>query len=174
MADYNYGTPTNPSGNTNKNKSNSLPIVIGLLLASIGANAYLFFNKAKQQEIIVSSTSKLTESERLKGELEKQYYQALQDLEGQRTNNKGLNDQIETMKTDLKNSKDRIAKLLTDSKNLVSAKKEMATMRTQVDTYMADIGKLKEENQMLVNTNTTLTQEKNTLSTNLDEQKKNQ
>jgi myosin heavy subunit len=167
MADYNYGTPTNTP-----KKSNSLPIVIGLLLASIGANAFLFFNKQKQQEIIVNTTSKLTESERLKGELEKQYYQALQDLEKQRGDNKSLNDQIETMKVELKTSKDRIAKMLGDSKNLVGAKKEMASLRTQVDGYLAEISKLKEENQKLVNTNTTLTQEKKELVTNLDEQKK--
>lgn len=39
------------------------------------------FNKQKQQEIIVSTETKLSESERLKAELETQYYQALQDLE---------------------------------------------------------------------------------------------
>lgn len=42
---------------------------------------HICFNKQKQQEIIVSTETKLSESERLKAELETQYYQALQDLE---------------------------------------------------------------------------------------------
>ncbi|MBK8777165.1 MAG: hypothetical protein IPO25_07040 [Saprospiraceae bacterium] len=166
MADYNYGS-TNPP-----KKNNYLPILIGLLIASFGANAYLFFNKQKQQEIIVSTETKLSESERLKAELETQYYQALQDLEKQRTDNKELNDLIETQKGELKTQKDRIAKLLGDSKNLSSARTEMAAMRVQVDGYMAEIGKLKAENELLVNTNTSLTEEKKSLSMNLEEQKK--
>ncbi len=168
MADYNFSN----SGTKDTKKSNSLPIIIGLLLASVGANAYLFFNKQKQQEIIVNTETKLSESERLKAELEKQYYQALQDLEKHRTDNKQLNDLIETQKTELKTNKDRIAKLLGDSKNLGTAKKEMLALRGQVDGYLAEITKLKEENTMLVNTNTTLNQEKTTLSVNLEEQKK--
>lgn len=167
MADYNYNT-----GNTAPKKNNSLPIIIGLLIASLGANAFLFFNKQKQQEIIVSTETKLTESERLKGELEKQYYQALQDLEKQRTDNKSLNDQIDSMKSDLKTQKDRIARLLGDSKNLGNAKKEMAALRTQVDGYLAEISKLKSENEALVQTNNVLSTEKKTLTMTLEEQKK--
>ncbi|MEP7269123.1 MAG: hypothetical protein ABI844_16000 [Saprospiraceae bacterium] len=166
MADYNYNTSTPPK------KNNSLPIIIGFLIASVGANAYLFFNKQKQQEVIVSTETKLTESERLKGELEKQYYQALQDLEKQRTDNKGLNDQIDSMKTDLKSQKDRISRLLGDSKNLVNAKKEMANLRVQVDGYLSEITKLKSDNETLAATNTSLNEEKKTLSMNLEEQKK--
>lgn len=162
----------NSNSNTTTKKSNSLPIIIGLLIASVGANAYLFFNKEKQQEIIVNTETKLTESERLKAELEKQYYEALQDLEKQRTDNKSLNDLIETQKSELKTQKDKIAKMLGDSKNLVNARKEMANLRTQVDGYMVEIGKLKDENATLATTNTALTQEKQTLTLTLDEQKK--
>lgn len=171
MADYNYSGSSFNSGTTPK-KNNNLPIIIGLLIASLGANAWLFFNKNKQQEIITVTESKLTESERLKGELEKQYYQALQDLEKQRTDNKALNDQIDSMKIDLKNNKDRISRMLADSKNLAAAKKEMTTLRSQVDGYLAEITKLKGENEVLVQANTTLTSEKKTLTMNLDEQKK--
>lgn len=168
MADYNF---SNTGTNTPK-KSNALPIIIGLLIASVGANAYLFFNKKAQQEIIVNTETKLSESERLKAELEKQYYQALQDLEKQRTDNKQLNDLIETQKVELKTNKDRIAKMLGDTKNLGNAKKEMLALRGQVDGYLAEISKLKEENTMLVNTNTTLSNEKQVLSVNLEDEKK--
>lgn len=164
MSDYN-------SNNTAK-KSNYLPIIIGLLIASVAANAYLFFNKQKQQEIIVNTTTKLTESERLKAELEKQYYEALQDLEKQRTDNKALNELIETQKVELKTNKDRIARMLGDSKNLASAKKEMANLRTQVDGYLVEINKLKEENANLATSNNMLNEEKKSLTTNLEETKK--
>jgi hypothetical protein len=166
MAEYNYNTTSTPK------KNNNLPILIGLLIASLGANAYLFFNKQKQQEIIVSTETKLTESERLKVELEKQYYQALQDLEKQRTDNKMLNEQIDSMKSDLKVQKDRIQRMLGDSKNLVNARKEMANLKSQVDGYLAEIGKLKTENEALVASNNTLTEEKKSLTMNLEEQKK--
>lgn len=164
MSEYN-------SNNTAK-KSNYLPIIIGLLIASVAANAYLFFNKQKQQEIIVNTTTKLTESERLKAELEKQYYEALQDLEKQRTDNKALNELIETQKVELKANKDRIARMLGDSKNLASAKKEMANLRTQVDGYLAEINKLKEENANLATSNNMLNEEKKSLTSNLEETKK--
>mgnify|MGYP000951476253 CR=1 FL=1 len=167
MADYNY-----PYTNPTPKKNNSLPIIIGLLIASLGANAWLFFNKTKQQEIIVNTETKLTESERLKAELEKQYYQSLQDLEKQRTDNKALNEKIEAQMAELKTNKDRIAHMLADSKNLVAAKKEMAILKTQVDGYLADIANLKGENEKLVGVNTNLTKEKEVLTTTLQDQKK--
>ena len=62
--------------------------------------------------------------------------------------------------------------MLGDSKNLVNARKEMANLRTQVDGYMAEITKLKDENATLASSNNALTEEKKTLTYTLEEQKK--
>ncbi len=113
-------------------------------------------------------TYELNESEQLKAELEKQYYEALSELEELRGSNEELNALIEQQKAELKDSKDRIDALLRDSRNLAKARQEMKGLTAQVEQYLAEINQLREENQQLTARTAELTEENTSLVTNLD------
>lgn len=163
----------NSSSENSAQKSNAKTyLIVGLLIVSILTNGMLIFHTNKQNNLIENTQASLMTSEKLKNELESQYKQALTNLEEQRVGNKLLDEQINVMKAELKTSKDRISKLLVDSKNYIAAKKEIESLKVQADGYLAEITKLKSENEELFASNNTLTLEKKNLSESLDAQVK--
>ena len=115
--------------------------------------------------------AKNTEIEQLKAELEKDYYQALSDLEEMRGSNEELNTLIEKQKEELTAQKDKIDKLLRDSRNLKSARAEIKDLNSKAQQYLAEINQLREENELLLANNSQLTEEKQVLETSLMETK---
>ncbi|MCB0554455.1 MAG: hypothetical protein KDD02_12965 [Phaeodactylibacter sp.] len=113
-------------------------------------------------------TYELNESEQLKAELEKQYYEALSELEELRGSNEELNALIEQQKSELKDSKDRIDALLRDSRNLGKAREQIKGLTAQVEQYLAEINQLRQENEELTVRTVQLTEENASLATNLD------
>ena len=110
---------------------------------------------------------KLDESEQLKAELEEQYYQALSDLEEMRGSNEELNQLIDSQKEELAQSKSRIDGLLRNKRDLGRAREEITKLTAQVEGYVAEINQLRAENQELTATNVQLSDEKQTLETQL-------
>ncbi len=113
-------------------------------------------------------TYELNESEQLKAELEKQYYEALSEMEELRGSNEELNALIESQKADLKSAKDRIDVLLRDSKNLDQARREIRNLNAQVEQYLAEINQLRQENEELTARTAELSEQNSALTTNLD------
>ncbi|MCI4650383.1 hypothetical protein [Phaeodactylibacter sp.] len=115
-----------------------------------------------------SLTYELNESEQLKAELEKQYYEALSELEEMRGSNEELNALIEAQKAELKESKDRIDILLRDSRQLAEARKQINGMNAKVEQYLAEINQLRQENEELTERTAALSEENYSLNSNLD------
>lgn len=163
-------TPTPMSGGNQSDKSQQnfkIGAIIAIAVLAILC-AVLVFNLVSKNKTNDSLTYELNESEQLKAELEKQYYEALSELEELRGSNEELNALIESQKTELKESKDRIDGLLRDSRNLKKARQEMKGLTAQVEQYLAEINQLREENQMLTARTVELSAENNSLNTNLD------
>ncbi|PHN06422.1 hypothetical protein [Flavilitoribacter nigricans] len=110
------------------------------------------------------------ESEQLKAELEKQYYEALSELEELRGSNDEMNALIEQQKVELKDQKDKITGLLKDSRNLGAARKELNALRAQAEGYIAEINQLREQNEVLTSENTQLSENNQQLNMSLEEQ----
>ena len=113
-------------------------------------------------------TYELNESEQLKADLEKQYYEALSEMEELRGSNEELNALIESQKMELKDAKDRIDLLLRDSRNLEKARREIRNMNSKVDQYLAEINQLRQENEELTARTAKLSEENSTLGSKLD------
>lgn len=113
--------------------------------------------------------AKNAEVEQLKAELEKDYYQALSDLEEMRGSNEELNALIETQKEELSSQKAQIDKLLRDNRNLASARRQMADLNAKAQQYLAEINQLRQENEQLVAQTNQLAEEKQILETSLQE-----
>ncbi len=160
-------TSNNPSFNQNKPNQNFIAIaaVIGvLLLGIIGYLAYQNMQKSRQLETTMSD---LDETQKLKAELETQYNQALTDLEGQKTTNQELNAVIDQQKAELEQQRDKISGLLKNKGSLDKARIEIDNMKSQASQYMAQIEKLKSENEALAGENANLSTEKERLAADL-------
>ncbi len=151
----------------NNSKQRIIAIAAVIIVALLAGNAYLLFNKMSQDTQITAQASEIDEQEKLKAELEKQYYESLSELEEMKTNNEDLNKMIEEQQAELKDQKDRVSRLLRDSKNLKSARSEMANMQTQLDGYISQVNDLKEQNAQLADANNQLAGERDKLQTDI-------
>lgn len=162
-------TPTN-SGPGKQDKSQQQLKVAAIVTIAVLAILciVLVANLVSKNKANNNLTYELNESEQLKAELEKQYYEALSELEELRGSNEELNALIEQQKAELKDSKDRIDALLRDSRNLAQARKEIKGLTAQVEQYLAEINQLRQENEQLTARTAELTEENIMLTTNLD------
>ena len=137
------------------------------IIALLGLAAFLIYTKVNQDKLIKKQNAELIEETRLKADLEKEYYQALSDLEEMRGSNSELNAMIETQKTELKKQKERIDSLIKSAKELERAKEEIAKLRN----YVTEVEKLRKENASLQESNTALTGERDELVLMVEQQK---
>lgn len=156
-----------PDPQPRANRTGFIVAIAILAVAAIG----LLVTTVSQNQAKTEMSSKLDETEKVKADLEKQYYSALSELEEMKGSNEELNSLIEKQKEDLTSQKGRIDVLLRDSKNLGAARTELKSMRAQVVQYVAEINQLKSQNQELTTQNTDLSNQKATLETDLSSQR---
>ncbi len=159
-----------PKPGSDNSKQRIIAIAAVVIIALLGVNIFLLVNKAKQTRLNEGLTAQLDESEQLKAELEKQYYEALSELEGMRGSNEELNALIEKQKEDLKSQKDQIETLLRDSRNLAAARQKIKELNAQVEQYLAEINQLRSENEQLAAQNSELSEVKDSLNSELSTQ----
>ncbi|HMS29167.1 MAG TPA: hypothetical protein PKD32_04920 [Saprospiraceae bacterium] len=145
------------------NQNLKAAMIIGIM-ALLGLNVYQFVNNRSLQNDNLVKENELEMLDKAKTDLEKQYQDAMVELNDMKTNNAELNTLIDSQKEELRIQKDKISSLLKDSKNLGAAKVEMANMKTKLQDYLAQITKLKEENAVLTSANEGLQQDKQSLT----------
>jgi len=157
-----------------KQKLTAIAAVIILLL--LATNAVLLYNNYQKSNEITKVSSELSETEKLRAELEKQHYAALDDLDAMKGENEEMNALIENQKEELTKKERKVRSLLSSGKK---TKAELEDIRSQInsislqrDQYLAELNKMKDENQMLASQNTQLTKERENLSTQVTEERK--
>jgi hypothetical protein len=159
-----------PAGSQSKQPTNSqsnqrlIAIAIVVIIALLGINGYLWYTKINQDKLIDRHSSELIETEKGLAELEKTYYESLSELEEMRTANGELNAIIDAQKEDLKAQRDKVSALMHRAGDLEEAEAELAKLRQMRERYVAQIIKLKEDNEKLAMSNEILTQEKDILT----------
>ncbi|MCB9338853.1 MAG: hypothetical protein H6577_12060 [Lewinellaceae bacterium] len=149
-------------------KQRLLAIAAVVVVALLAINAFLLYNKYTQDRVIDEQKTDLAEADKLKIELEKQYHEALSELEEMRTSNEELNAIIDQQKAELKLQKDKIDQMLRGGTDLGRARAEIGNMKSQVEQYLARIDQLKQENAALAAERDKLSERTQALSTNLD------
>ena len=152
-------------------KQRIIAIAAVIVFALLAVNAFLLWSKMNADKEISAQRVELDESNRLYTELEKQYYEALNELEEMRGSNTELNSLIDQQQQELKEQKDKIARLIRNGKKLDEARAEMESLRGQVAQYVVEIDNLKAENAQLATDNTNLRQTNTTLETDLTSQR---
>lgn len=148
---------------TSNSNSRLLPIAIIGLILLLGVSGYLAYQNNQLKSNYTQLENRLDETEILKKDVEKQYYESLAELEELKGSNEELNALIDEQKAKLKSDKKRIDGLLRDKRNLRSVRKELAALKTKTAEYVAEIGKLREENEQLAAANVNLNQENQNL-----------
>ncbi len=144
-----------PTPKPSNNKTGFIVAIAILAVASIGLLiATITQNKAKTE-----FATKLTETEQLKADVEKQYYAALSELEEMRGSNEELNALIEKQKEELA------------TQNLSQARAEVKRLNSLMQQYVAEINQLREQNQELTAENSQLSEQKTALEGELTTQK---
>lgn len=134
-----------------------------VIVALLGLNAFLIYNNMQHKADNESLTVKLDEAKLLEAEIEKQYYDALTELETMRGNEENLNALIDQQKEELLAQKKKLSGSIRTKKDLKAAQAQLADLKTQMDQYIADINTLKEENAQLADANMQLTEQKTVL-----------
>lgn len=154
---------------TSQKSNSSLKAAIAVaLLALFGANIYQFMNNKSLREDNEAKTKDIIELDSAKSELEKQYQQSIADLNSMKTDNEELNKSIEVQKEELRLQKEKISVLLKDSKNLKLVKSEIIALKSKSDEYIAEINRLKGENEKLSTSNKELQVSKENLTSEVE------
>lgn len=143
-------------------------LVIIALLGLFGLNVYQFVNNSNLQKDNLAKENELVQLEDAKAKLDKEYQQAVSDLNDMKTNNEELNRVIDSQKEELRIQKEKITGLLKDSRNLALARKEIESIKTKTQDYITEINRLKSENAELSSQNTNLQTEKASLTRDLE------
>lgn len=147
-----------------KSKNNLAAWAIIAIIALIGLNGYQWFTNSQLKSQNIRQESELVELEKVQAELDQDYNNALESLEDMRSDNKELNNLIESQKKELRSQKDKINNLIWTKRELNKAKEEIARMNSQAAQYVAEVSKLREENELLAANNSELLQKNESLT----------
>ncbi|MBK7425593.1 MAG: hypothetical protein IPI60_00435 [Saprospiraceae bacterium] len=154
---------------TNQNRLKTIFIVVTAVL--LGVIGFLLINSSQKSNQIDQQSVQLDEVEKLQLDLEKQYYEALSELEQQRGTNDELNSMIEAQKSELKQQKDQISQLIVSRNELGRAREQMKQMKANSDKYMTEIEDLKAKNEELFAQNENLTTQNSQLSQDIEKER---
>ncbi len=152
-------------------KQRLLAIAAIVVVALLAVNAVLLFNKYSQDQIIVKQKSEIAEADKLKIELEKQYHEALAELEEMRTGNQDLNALIDQQKEELRQQRLKINALLANEGNLDRARAEVKNLTAKVRKYISQAELLKSENDDLRGENELLATQTDQLTQTLENER---
>ncbi len=149
-----------------------LLIIAGIaIVILLGVTIFLVVNSYQQGEKLTQQNVELNEAKQLADELELEYETALEELEQYKGENEELNMLIEQQQEEITLQKDKIASLIRDGKDLKEARRQINRLVAQRDEYLAEVQRLKEENELLAAENEQLNMEKMTLTDSLNTRK---
>lgn len=157
----NYGGPD--SGDSQKRMTTIMGVSIAVLL---GLCVFLLISKINTGRQLDATTMELTQQKDAFTELDMKYNEAVTQLEQQKGINAELDAKINQQLADLEASKTQIAGLIRSNKDYKGA---MASFQRQKDQYLAEIDDLKKQVGILTESNTQLTEQNQTLASNLNE-----
>ncbi len=155
-----------------KSKRNLSVIAIVVILILLLINGVLLFDRASKDQEIREQQRDLSEIQQLQSELEREYYEALAELDDMRTDNEELNSIIDQQKEELTRQRNRISNLIYENRNFEDARRELNTLREKVDDYISKIDELTQENIALQQDRSRLQTEKQQLTEEIASERK--
>jgi predicted nucleic acid-binding Zn-ribbon protein len=169
MSTTNYPSAT-PQNQPPKKDYKSL--IIGLLAAGfLGTWGYLLWNNNKQEQVQQQQTTQIAKVTDEKGQLQKNFDDALVRLDSLTGNNNKLNSQLSERQTEIGKLKGNIRGILKKEKLTEAEKKKAEDMIKELNDKISnleqEVARLTQENQQLTADKTQLTADKEKLTTDL-------
>lgn len=155
----------------NDSKQRLIAIAAVVVVALLAVNAFLLYNKYLQDKVIAEQETQLDEQEKIREELNKQYDQALLDLEEYRSDNDELNSILDEKELELAEQKEKISRLIRSGQDLKRARAEINKLTAQNQEFIAQIEELKDEVDLLKGERSQLVSRTETLEGDLSSQK---
>ncbi|MFT4566218.1 MAG: putative nuclease with TOPRIM domain [Saprospiraceae bacterium] len=128
-------------------------IIIALLLMLSG---YLWYENGQLKNAHQEKIVEFSELQSVQEELDSDYQEALESIEGLRTDSQELNALIDNQKEELKAQKTKINNLIWTKRELNTAREEISKFESLTAGYLAQISDLTAKNEMLQGENNKL------------------
>lgn len=154
-------------------KNNSRNILTGILVVVLlGTWGYIIYDKNKTRQEKQDLTTQLVNSDSSKNELQRELDDAALRLDALKTSNVKADSLIRTKDKDIESLKSRVQSILNDrnatKEQLSEARRLIAQLKGNIDTYTAEIESLKAENTQLTEDKRAVTEQRDIVQKNYD------
>lgn len=144
-------------------------LIYGILIAAlIGTWGYIIYDKSKNKETVTQLESRVTNIDSARNAIQQDFLAVSAKADSLTQSNIQLNTDLSDRKNEIQKIKSNIANILrkknASDKELAEAKQMINDLNGKVDGYLAEIDKLKGENQQLTASNQQLNTEKTQLT----------
>ena len=155
-----------------KNNSSRNILTAILVVALLGTWGYIIYDKNKTRQQTQDLTTQIVNSDSSKNELQRELDDAELRLDALKTSNVKADSLLRTKDKDVESLKSRVQSILNDknatSAQLAEARRLIAQLKGNIDTYTAEIESLKTQNTQLTEEKRIVTIERDSAQKNYD------
>lgn len=155
-----------------KDNSGRNILTIILIIALLGTWGYIIFDKNKTRQKETDLTSQIANSDSTKNELQRELDDAALRLDALKTSNVKADSLLKTKDKDIDALKSKIQSILNDrhatQAQLAEARRLIAQLKGNIETYTAQIDSLKAANTQLTETNRVVTEQRDMVQKSYD------
>lgn len=160
--------PVVPKADNSKQRLIAIAAVV--IVALLAVNAWLLFKYTEANKSQMALTTQLDESITAQEELNAEVNAAKEELNALRTDNADLNALIDQKTAELEEAQNRISGMIRKGGSLDSARREIADLKAQLSSSLAEVNQLREQNALLTDENQQLAEQRDNLQTDLNTQ----
>jgi hypothetical protein len=163
-------TPVEKTVVKNNNSRNILTAI--LVIALLGTWGYIIFDKSKTRQEKDNLTTQIITSDSAKNELQRELDDAAMRLDALKTSNVKADSLLQTKDKDIQALKSKVQAILNDKNataaQLSEARRLIAQLKGNIDTYTAEIESLKIANTQLTEEKRVVTEQRDVVQKNYD------
>ena len=176
MSFENFPEGTEQKQTVIQKKNNTTPILVGgLLVALLATWGYIIWDKNQTNQKTQTLTTQITTSDSSKNELQSELNDATMRLDMLKTTNSRADSLIKTKDKDIEGLKVRIQTILNNknatASELADARRMISQLKSNIDSYTAEIEKLQGEKIRLTEEKRVVTQERDIVTKDYDSAK---
>jgi len=176
MSFENFPEGTEQKQTVIQKKNNTTPILVGgLLVALLATWGYIIWDKNQTNQKTQTLTTQITTSDSSKNELQSELNDATMRLDMLKTTNSRADSLIKTKDKDIEGLKVRIQTILNNknatASELADARRMISQLKSNIDSYTAEIEKLQGEKIRLTEEKRVVTEERDIVTKDYDSAK---
>ncbi len=156
---------------TKKNSGRNI-LTAALVILLLGTWGYIIYDKNNTREITEGLTTQIVNSDSARNELQRELDDAALRLDALKTSNVKADSLLKTKDKDIEQIRSKVQKILNDKNataaQLAEAKRLVAQLKGNIETYVAEIESLKAENVQLTEENRIIIQQRDVVQKGLD------